>query len=125
VLNNRFMKGLKREEIIDQMQSDLRGELTPLIPPSFHDHEHTFIKAISDALATSTEHEALKHAVFPTIMCYAADFGYINILQELKTNGASLEVGDYEGRTPLHIAARKGHIEVINHLIQEGIREGN
>jgi len=114
-------KGITREEIIDCMQTDMRGELTPLVPPSFHEHQGTFISAIADALTVGSDNEALKNAVFPTIMCYAADFGYINILQELKNNGANLEVGDYEGRTPLHIAARKGHIEVINHLIQEGV----
>jgi len=94
--------------------------LTELHPPNFHGAQDNFIKAISDALTISTEYEPLKNAVFPTIMCYAADFGYKSILKEVKKFGGNLESGDYEGRTPLHIAARKGHIKLIKYLIGEG-----
>ena len=102
------------------MQKDLRAELTEIMPPNFHGHQNTFIKAISDAINMSAEHEALKDALFPTIMCYAADFGYVSVLQEVKKFGANLKSGDYEGRTSLHIAARKGHVDVIKFLISEG-----
>lgn len=98
----------------------MRGELTELHPPNFHVSQDTFIKAISDALTIGTEYEPLKNAIFPTIMCYAADFEYISVLKEVKKFGGNLESGDYEGRTPLHIAARKGHINLIKYLIQEG-----
>jgi len=104
------------------MHKDLRAELTEILPPSFQGHQDTFIKSISDAINMSTEHEALKDALFPTIMCYAADFGYISVLQEVKKFGADLKSGDYEGRTPLHIAAKKGHTEVVTFLINEGKR---
>ena len=105
---------------MELMHKDLRAELTEVLPPNFQGHQDTFIKAISDAINMSTEHEALKDALFPTIMCYAADFGYISVLQEVKKFGADLKSGDYEGRTPLHIAAKKGHVEVVKFLIAEG-----
>jgi len=113
-------KGLSQKEIVAEVQNDLRGELTEIVPPNFHVSQDTFIKAISDALNISTEYEPLKNAVFPTIMCYAADFGYMSVLKEVKKFGGSLESGDYEGRTPLHIAARKGHVNLIRYLIEEG-----
>lgn len=103
------------------MNKDLRAELTEILPPDFQGHQDTFIRAISDAINMSSEHEALKEALFPTIMCYAADFGYISVLQEVKKFGTDLKSGDYEGRTPLHIAAKKGNVEVIQYLISEGI----
>lgn len=114
-------KGYSREELVIKIDQSLRGELTPLIPTHFDHSQDTFIKGIADVINKSTEHEALRHAVFPTIMCYAADFGYVNVLQEIKKHGAKLENGDYEGRTPLHIAARKGHCDVVQYLIKEGI----
>ena len=67
-----------------------------------------------------SEHQSLKDAVFPTILSYAAEFGYVNILQEVKKNGFSLELGNYEGNSPLHIAAQKGNILIMNFLVEEG-----
>mmetsp|Transcript_20073 Transcript_20073/g.17172 ORF Transcript_20073/g.17172 Transcript_20073/m.17172 type:complete len:82 (-) Transcript_20073:475-720(-) len=67
----------------------------------------------------STEYDGLKEALYPTIMCYASDLGYTSVLEEMKKIGAKLDSGDYEGRTSLHIAAKKGKIEVVKYLIAE------
>ncbi len=96
------------EDITKYMMTDMRGEVTDIIKPTFHGHQDNFIKAISDTMKMSTEYDGLKEALYPTIMGYAADLGYISVLEEMKKIGANFEIGDYEGRTPLHIAAKKG-----------------
>ena len=115
----RRLKGHSVDKIREEFQKDLRGELTPLSVEKFELKEDTFIKAIFDAINMNTHDEALRQALFPTITCYSAEFGYVSSLQELKTYGASLEVGDYDNKTPLHIAARKGRLDIIKYLILE------
>ena len=105
---------------LKEVQEDLRGELTMPNPPNFSASQFTFIKTIADAINTDGDHKSLKDAVFPTLLSYAAEFGYVNILQEVKKNGFSLELGNYEGNTTLHVAAQKGNIPIINYLVQEG-----
>lgn len=112
--------GIHGDQLTTLMQQDLRGELTDVIKPMFSGYQDNFIKAIADTMKMSTEYDGLKEALYPTIMCYAADFGYTTVLEEMKKIGGNFELGDYEGRTPLHVAAKKGQIDVINYLIGQG-----
>lgn len=102
------------------VQQDLRGELTSQEPTKFEMSEGNFIKALSDAFASSSQSVALKHALYPTLMCYAANMGYKATFQELKENGADINGVDFEGNTPLHVAAKKGQLAVVEYLIEQG-----
>lgn len=37
-------------------------------------------------------------------------------------NGADLDQADYDGRTPLHLAASEGRIDIVKYLISFGIK---
>lgn len=40
-------------------------------------------------------------------------------------NGADLDKADYDGRTPLHLAASEGRKDVVKYLITFGIKNMN
>ncbi len=51
----------------------------------------------------------------------AASFGDTRTLRRLYSEQISVEAGDYDQRTPLHLAAAEGHIEVVKYLLEQGV----
>lgn len=54
-------------------------------------------------------------------LCWAASEGDLNGLQRLVLRGADLDAADYDGRTPLHLAASDGRFEVVDYLLKSGV----
>ena len=54
--------------------------------------------------------------------CSAASCGHLKILQRLCQIGISMDAGDYDKRTPLHIAASAGHLDVVKYLLSIGVK---
>lgn len=52
-----------------------------------------------------------------TSVMYAAGAGALSTLQRYKMSGMDLALSNYDGRTPLHVAAAEGHYEVVDMLI--------
>jgi len=61
--------------------------------------------------------EELAHA---TLMCEFASHGNISGLQEAKKKGVSVDVADYDFRTPLHLAAAVGNLDAVKWLVENG-----
>ena len=69
----------------------------------------TQLFSYSIQLRTSEEMDTIKDVLFPSILCAAVYTGQTSKLEQLKVNyEADLAVADYDGRTPLHIAASEG-----------------
>uniref|UniRef100_A0A7N6B182 asparaginase n=1 Tax=Anabas testudineus TaxID=64144 RepID=A0A7N6B182_ANATE len=64
--------------------------------------------------------EAIRDALSPPLACAAAKIGDIEALEALKEMGSNLSLGDYDGRTPLHIAASEGHLKMVQYLLRHG-----
>lgn len=114
-----FGKGYNVKEVKEKMQKDLCGELTEIKPPKFNSSSDDFLKTLADSL--KMHGNSLKQALYPTLINYAAEFGYTSVLEAMKKHGASLCTGDFEGRTPLSVAAKKGQLEVIQYLLSQDI----
>ena len=52
---------------------------------------------------------------------YAASQGDLNELKSLQAKGVHLNDTDYDGRTPLHLAAAEGHQHIVAYFIQQGL----
>lgn len=49
--------------------------------------------------------------------CTAASYGDVETVRALRAKGVDLNKGDYDKRTPLHVAASGGHLSVVKYLV--------
>ncbi|XP_061593299.1 60 kDa lysophospholipase-like [Cololabis saira] len=104
------------------MKDNLRGEITLLKRNELCLTNSHFIQIIGKSLSISCKEdlEAISNALTPPLACSAAKIGDIGALETLKDMGSNLCLGDYDGRTPLHVAACEGHLEVVQYLLSHG-----
>ncbi|KAK5857367.1 hypothetical protein PBY51_010619 [Eleginops maclovinus] len=105
------------------MAQNLRGEMSAdLAGAKLCLSDSRFIQVIAKSLSISCkeELEAIRDALTPPLACAAAKIGDIEALEALKEMGSNLFLGDYDGRTPLHIAACEGHLKLVKYLLGHG-----
>uniref|UniRef100_A0A3Q1F4K6 asparaginase n=1 Tax=Acanthochromis polyacanthus TaxID=80966 RepID=A0A3Q1F4K6_9TELE len=116
-------KDLKLDAKKKMMAQNLRGEMNAdLAGAKLCLSDSRFIQVIAKSLSISCkeELEAIRDALTPPLTCAAAKIGDIEALEALKEMGSNLCLGDYDGRTPLHIAACEGHLKLVQYLLSHG-----
>uniref|UniRef100_A0A1A7XF07 asparaginase n=2 Tax=Iconisemion striatum TaxID=60296 RepID=A0A1A7XF07_9TELE len=105
------------------MADNLRGEMSAnLEGAKLSLSDSRFIQVIAKSLSISCkeELEAIRDVLTPPLACAAAKIGDIDALDALKKMGSNLCLGDFDGRTPLHVAACEGHFKVVEYLLGNG-----
>ena len=54
-------------------------------------------------------------------LCVAAANGDLNEIKRLHANGAALSDADYDGRTPLHLAASEGRSHIVKYFLEKSV----
>ncbi|CAJ1073660.1 kDa lysophospholipase isoform X3 [Xyrichtys novacula] len=108
-------KKMMAQNLRGEMNADLAGAKLVL-------SDSRFIQVIAKSLSISCkeELEAIRDALTPPLACAAAKIGDIEAIEALKDMGSNLCLGDYDGRTPLHIAACEGHLKLVQYLLSHG-----
>lgn len=120
-------QNLDLDDIRRRMAVSLRGELTPPDRgPARHTFsEHTFVRTVAESLAAESAgdvHLEVRRSLEPVLLCSAASLGDVEALERMLAAGADLDAPDYEGRTPLHLAAGGGHLASVRWLLGHGAR---
>ncbi|XP_072221015.1 60 kDa lysophospholipase isoform X2 [Leuresthes tenuis] len=105
------------------MAQNQRGEMsTELQGAKLCLNNSQFIQIIAKTLSISCREEmaAIRNALTPPLACAAAKSGDIAALDALKGMGSNLGLADYDGRTPLHVAASDGHLKMVQYLLTNG-----
>ena len=101
---------------LDEMGNPVRGiEFCKQFVEKTHYKFHIFHSVThSEEQALIPEEDASKVQK----LISAAAQGDLERIKELDLQGVNLESSDYDGRTPLHLAAVNGHVEVVKYLVE-------
>jgi len=107
----------------DEMRKSLRGELTLVsTKPRFSLLDEKFVQVVAKGLRASSKGETdmIVKALNPVLLCAAASSGDLKGIQMILDSGGNPNSGDYDHRTPLHLASAEGHLEVVRVLVLNG-----
>ncbi|XP_043118144.1 60 kDa lysophospholipase-like [Puntigrus tetrazona] len=116
---------LSTEEKKKMMSRNLRGEMVAdLEGAKISLSDSRFIQIIAKTLSIGCKQELeaiqdTRDALMPTLACTAAKNGDTETLEDIREMGTDLNKANYDGRTPLHIAACEGHLNVVEYLLSK------
>jgi len=123
-------QGLPAAEIRQRMQQDLRGELTPVQEMKFSLNSEGFLHTVFTAMTAvekqekeaavpggSNRMQLLREALLPTLVCSAAGQGLLDEVKDVINKDTANTIKDYDLRTPLHVAASEGKLDVCDYLL--------
>ncbi|XP_052699025.1 L-asparaginase-like isoform X2 [Crassostrea angulata] len=104
------------------MKRNLRGEMTVVAKENITILDFELIESVARALSVSSTEEIkkLRDALYPSLMCAAAQTGDNQALEKLRTLGGNLSSHNHDGRTALHVACREGHVTTVQYLLHQG-----
>lgn len=106
---------------LDQIGNTVRGvEFCERLVKHFSFHQYDSLTGHSHKInPRKKETKLMASQVMELIR--AASYGDLVEIYRLEAEGVSADSADYDGRTPLHLAACENHLEVVKHLITSGV----
>ena len=106
---------------LDTCGNSVRGvEFLKRLIERFNFHNYDSLVESKKLDPRRVRHEADTNMTFQAI--HAASIGDVDELKRLVAHGHDLNAADYDGRTPLHLAAAEGRTDAVNYLLIQGVR---
>lgn len=102
---------------------NLRGELTNEEKADATSKiDSDFVKAVAAGMKSCSKNELrqIRDSIYPPLLLSSCRTGDMKKCRELISNGANYNCSDYDQRTPLHIAAAEGHLELVEEMLKSG-----
>mmetsp|Transcript_21146 Transcript_21146/g.55024 ORF Transcript_21146/g.55024 Transcript_21146/m.55024 type:complete len:632 (-) Transcript_21146:203-2098(-) len=110
---------------LDDKKLPLKGvALTKRLVDSFAFHHLDSIGGSSSKRTPTAQAHMTETELMYAMMCAAAS-GDVMKLQQLISAGGSVSHGDYDRRTPLHLAASEAHVDAVDYLLAQGADVGS
>ncbi len=106
---------------LDQVGNSVRGvEFCERLVEQFSFHQYDSLTGHSTKINPRLKEKELKASKVMELI-YAASHGDMDEIFRLEAEGVSANTADYDGRTPLHLAACEGQLEVVRYLISKQV----
>ena len=106
---------------LDEVGNSVRGvEFCERLVERFSFHQYDSLSKHSKKInPRRKENESIASKVMELIR--SASHGDLDEILRLEAEGVSPDIADYDGRTPLHLAACEGQTDVVKHLIAKNV----
>lgn len=111
----------KPQTVRKLMSTSIMGELKGILEKSDTSFDNVrFLDGLIQAVGHSSERAkyAVEKVLHPVLLCSAASIGSIETLGQLIEQKGDVNAADYDLRTPLHLSAAEGHLEVSKFLVE-------
>jgi glutaminase len=106
---------------LDNIGNSVRGiEIATKLIERYTLHLYDRVSAVGDRIDPRVP-LIRSEAVLRNRAVWAASTGDVWTLRQLSEDGIDLNLGDYDNRTALHVAAAEGHLEVVEYLLAIGV----
>ena len=106
---------------LDRLGNSVRGvEFCKRLVKRFNFHNYDGIAELSDKIDPRSSGASIETDIVFNLI-NAASKGDMAEISRLIAFGADLDCSDYDGRTPLHLAAAEGREEVVAYLLARGV----
>jgi len=106
---------------LDQVGNSVRGvEFCERLVERFSFHQYDSLTGHSAKINPRMKEKELKASKVMELI-YAASHGDMDEILRLEAEGVSPNMADYDGRTPLHLAACEGKVEVVRYLLSKNV----